>query len=60
MAGPACGKQNSRRSRNNEGYYKSLPDKIKKKKDRRVAKSSHGKFKTVAELVAHQQRVSRV
>jgi hypothetical protein len=27
------------------------------KKDRRVAKSSHGKFKTVAELVAYQGRV---
>lgn len=48
------GKGNGVRSSKHKAYYASLPPKIAKKKDRHVLKSSHGKFKTVAELVKHQ------
>ena len=30
-----------------------------KKNDRRVARSSHGKFSSVAELLAHREKVAR-
>lgn len=53
-AGPDCSKQNGRRNQKHMMYYSSLPPKVAKRKDRNVFKSSHGKFKNVAELVAHQ------
>lgn len=53
-AGVGCSKQNGRRSRLHENYYQSLPPRVAKRKDRHVAKSSHGKYESVKELVAHQ------
>jgi hypothetical protein len=52
----SCGKQNARRSSRHKAKYASLRLKNEKKKNRRVLKSSHGKFKTVAELVTAQQK----
>jgi hypothetical protein len=34
-------------------------ERLKEKKDRRVFKSSHGKFKTVAALEDHRKQVTR-
>jgi hypothetical protein len=50
-------KADGRRSGSHEGYYTNLKPKIAKKKDRRVMKSSHGKFKSVLELEAHRRGV---
>src|SRR4051812_22721362 len=58
MAGPACGKKNGARSTKHASWYQSLIPKVAKRKDKNVRKSSHGKFKNVADLVSHQERVS--
>ncbi len=53
-------KQNGRRSGNKlkQAKYSGHKTKLMKKKDRHVAKSSHGKYKTVQDLVSHQKAVS--
>ena len=42
---------------NRQSKYKNVnPGRIRSNKDRKVFKSSHGKFKTVEELEAHKKK----
>lgn len=58
-SGVGCSKQNGSRNRAHAAYYSSLPPKIAAKKDRHVLKSSHGKYSSVAELVAVQRKAEK-
>lgn len=53
--GSDCNKRNAKRHSVHAAWYASLPPKVKKRKDRNVLRSSHGKFRNVEELVAAQR-----
>lgn len=55
----AMSRANSRRNQYHETFYASHFPIVAKRKDRNVKRSSHGKFVTVAALVAHQAEHSR-
>lgn len=53
-------KADGRRSGRHAAYYDGLFPRVQKRKDRNVARSSHGKFKNRAELMAyHAEKVGK-
>jgi hypothetical protein len=56
-----CSKHDGRRSSRHAPWYASLAAGVAKRKDHNVERSSHGKYRTVAELrKAHPSLPSRV
>ena len=55
--GRGCKIGSARRKGKYSYWYGAHPQIVQKRKNRNVLRSSHGKFKNVAELVAHQAQV---
>jgi hypothetical protein len=51
-------KADGRRHTKHAAWYDAHFDKLKRRRDAKVRKSSHGKFAKVADLVAYQEKVT--